>query len=64
MLVLSRMPSQRIYLHNKETGEQIEIMLVRLGQKSARIGVHADRRWVIVREEVPLHDPPQMSRTE
>ncbi len=64
MLVLSRKRGQRIYLHNKETGERIEIMLVRLGREVARIGVHADQEWVIVREEVPLNEPPQVSRTE
>ena len=64
MLVLSRKRGQRIYLHNKKTGERIEIMVVRLTREVARIGVEADQEWVIVREEVPLHDPPQMSRTE
>ena len=60
MLVLTRKPSQQLYLRNRKTGEEIRVMLVRLGPKSARIGVHADQEWVIVREEVPIHEPPQV----
>ena len=64
MLVLSRKPGQRIYLIHKETGERIEIMLARLGPEAARIGIHADRDWVILREEVEVRDAAKMSRTE
>lgn len=60
MLVLTRKPGQQLYLRNRKTGEEIRVMLVRLGQKSARIGVHADQEWVIVREEVPLNEPQQV----
>lgn len=60
MLVLSRKPGQRVFLVHKETRERIEIMLVRLGPKSARIGVEADQEWVIVREEVPLNESEQV----
>ncbi len=64
MLVLSRSLGKRIYLIHKDTGERIEIMPVRIGPEAARIGIHADRDWVILREEVEVRDAAETSRTE
>lgn len=47
MLVLSRHTSERILI-----GDDIAIVIVRIGSSSVRIGIEAPKHIVIVREEL------------
>lgn len=54
MLVVTRRINESIII---DTGkDKIEIVLKDIRGKNARIGVHADKRYTIVREELMEHE--------
>ena len=55
MLVLSRKPSEVIYI-----GDDIKITVLRIGPNSVRIGVDAPEDMVIVREELVVSDETEV----
>lgn len=62
MLVLSRKPGETIYI-----GDDIKIVIVRIGPNTVRVGIEAPRGMNIVRSELvedSLDDRKPVDRTE
>lgn len=52
MLVLHRKVNKSIIVRDKETGEQLKIQLLEVRGRGARIGIQANDRFEILREEI------------
>ena len=56
MLVLSRKPGERVLI-----GETITVTVVRIGPNTVRLGIDAPREMNIVREELCVDVPAEVS---
>lgn len=52
MLVLERRVDESLVLRNVRTGEVIEVMLVESKHARAKIGIDAQKEWVVTRKEI------------
>lgn len=52
MLVLTRRPDESIIIRNQETHEEVEIKLIDINGRQARIGISAPQHINIVRREI------------
>lgn len=57
MLTLERHVNESIMLKHRTTGEEIVVMLMETRQGKAKIGVHADKCWLITRSEFHTNVP-------
>lgn len=51
MLVLGRKEDEKIRLTHKETGEQVELTIVKMKGNGVRIGVDCELHWDISRHD-------------
>ena len=53
MLVLTRKRDERVRITNLQTGEAMEVVLIRIDPKSIRLVFEAHKQYEIVRAELP-----------
>ena len=52
MLVISRKRNESFLIINKETGEEIRVLLCRSNKQQAALGIEASGNYTILREEL------------
>ena len=57
MLIIGRRIGQTFFIKNKETGDEIKITLTSQSGSQIRLGIEADMKYNVVREEI-LDGPP------
>ena len=59
MLVIGRRSGERFVIDNNDTGERIMITLLKSSGAQVKIGIDADKKYSVVREELLNESPLQ-----